>query len=241
MALTSVEEVDGYQLGDTALTQVSPNRLELGAVWQGLAHFHGRVGRRVRSLGDQFAVLQPYDHLPLHDTTLFQPLGSVLPDDVPFLGDELPNRVEKLSHRHPLYGPAVARVASGGSSRLCGADPPGGRCLPWSGTAILLGAAQEFLLQRFDLRYGQLATVELGQRVKEVLVDPRLDGTAQPGHRLLQAAIEVAQVRQDDGRAATDSSRAVDHHLALAAPGVDELAEGRDLGRERRVRVLHPE
>jgi hypothetical protein len=32
--LTSVEEVDGYQLGDISLTQMRPNSHELGAIFR---------------------------------------------------------------------------------------------------------------------------------------------------------------------------------------------------------------
>jgi hypothetical protein len=91
MVLASIEEVDGYQFGDATLTQVRPNGLELGAVWQGLTHLHGWVGRRIRPFGDQFAILQSGDHLPLHDSTLLQALGSVIANDVLILRDELPN------------------------------------------------------------------------------------------------------------------------------------------------------
>ena len=52
------------------------------------------VGCCVRLLGDQFTVLKPGDHLSLHDTALFQPFGRVLADDILFLGDELPDRIE---------------------------------------------------------------------------------------------------------------------------------------------------
>src|SRR5438445_2670677 len=109
MALASLEEVDSHQFGDTTLTQMRPNGLELTAVRQGLAHLDGRVGGRVRPLGDQLAVLQPCDDLPLHDTTLLQPLGSVLADDILSLGDKLPNRVEELSHRHPSNGREIMK------------------------------------------------------------------------------------------------------------------------------------
>src|SRR2546430_262034 len=48
-------------------------------------------------------------------------------------------------------------------------------------------------------------------------------------------------MRQDDCRAAADPSGAVDHHLALPAPRVNELAEGGDLLAEGWVGVFHPE
>src|SRR5947209_5736204 len=82
-----------------------PDRLELGAVGQAFAHLDGRVGSGVGSLGKQRALLQPRDDLPLHDAALFQPLGSVLPDDVLLLGDELADRLEELSHWCPSRAP----------------------------------------------------------------------------------------------------------------------------------------
>jgi hypothetical protein len=81
MPLASIKEVGGYQLGDAALRDVRPDGLELSAIGQGLAHLDGSVGRRVRAFGNQFAVLQPNDHLPPDDTALLQPLGSVMRDD----------------------------------------------------------------------------------------------------------------------------------------------------------------
>jgi hypothetical protein len=93
--------VDGDKFGDTALTQMGPNGLELRAVRQGLAHLDGWVGCRVGPLGDQRAVLQSSDHLPLHKTTLVKALGSVLPDDVLLLSDQLPQEASASGLQRP--------------------------------------------------------------------------------------------------------------------------------------------
>jgi len=98
--------MDRYQFGDAALAQMRPHGLELGAVRQGLAHLNGRVGSCVRPLGDQLAVLSSGYYLPLHNTAFFQPFGSVLPNDVFFLPDEMPDRVEELPHQYPPHAPA---------------------------------------------------------------------------------------------------------------------------------------
>src|SRR5260370_3597768 len=85
---TPVEEMNRYQLGDTALPQVRPHRFELRAVGKALAHFYGRVGFCPGSLGGQFTVRQRRDHLPVHDTTFLKSFGSVFSDNIFFLGDQ---------------------------------------------------------------------------------------------------------------------------------------------------------
>jgi hypothetical protein len=91
------QKVDGDQLGDTALSQVRPDRFELCAVWQIFANFNGRIRLGCGLFRDQFSIRKCHDRLPLHNTTFFQPLGSVFPDDVLFLGDESLNCNEKFA------------------------------------------------------------------------------------------------------------------------------------------------
>src|SRR6516225_481208 len=92
--------MDGYQFSDATLMQIRPHRLELHPIGQLLTNLDRRVRLGVPSLGHQVTVLESCHYLPLHDTTLLQPLGSMLADDVLSLGDELPDRVEKLSRHH---------------------------------------------------------------------------------------------------------------------------------------------
>jgi hypothetical protein len=104
--------MDRYEFGNPALRQERPHRLELCTIRKVLAHLDCRIGFGPGFLGDQFTILQGRRRLPFHDTTLFEPLGSMLSDDVLFLGDKPPNRVKKSFHRRPRYGRGVEKGIS---------------------------------------------------------------------------------------------------------------------------------
>jgi hypothetical protein len=84
---------------DTTSSQMRPDRLELGTVRQSLANFHSRIGLRVPSFSNERSVLKLCDNLPFHNTALFETLRDMLPNDVLFFGDKVPNQFEELSHR----------------------------------------------------------------------------------------------------------------------------------------------
>src|SRR5688500_2890900 len=97
-------------------------------------------------------------------------------------------------------GSSIASRSKGRTTKFSSAGCPS-RCPPRETVMAaggccndLFGPAQQSQLKRLDLRATQFAAVEPGQRIEEVLVDLRLHRPAEPCHRRLQAAIEVAQV-----------------------------------------------
>ena len=94
----SIEEVNSHQLRNPGLSEQRPDCLELDTVGQGLAGFHGRVGRGVRPLDDEDAIFQPRDRLPFEDAAFVDTLRGVLADDIPLLIDEFANILESLAH-----------------------------------------------------------------------------------------------------------------------------------------------